>query len=193
MKGLLSMRVVVWWCVLMTLALGGCTLLRPDGPEMPPTPDASAASSVEVRWTFTVVRHAERADDGTDNPPLTDAGVARAARLAARLADARGVAVYASPYQRAQQTAQPTADVWGVPLTTYDPTQSASDLTRAAKNAHSAGAVLIVGHSDTVADIVADLCRCPVEPIAESEFGNLYTVQIGTNDEVVNVVQSLDY
>jgi broad specificity phosphatase PhoE len=174
----------------LVLALSSCTLLSPATPSAPAgTPSALA----EVQWTFTVVRHAERADDGTDNPPLTEAGVARASRLAQRLAGQHGVAVYASTFQRAQSTAKPTAATWGVPVTTYDPSGSVADLTAAVKKDHAGGAILIVGHGDTVPGIVAALCHCAVNPIDDTQFGNLYTVQISTANKILKVVQTLDY
>jgi broad specificity phosphatase PhoE len=171
---------------LLTLMLSGCGLLEP------PTSAPSSAPAA-VQWTFTVVRHAERADDGTDDPPLTEAGAARATRLGERLAASRGVAVYASTYRRAQSTAAPTATAWGVPVTSYEPQQPATDLTATIRNDHQRGAILIVGHSDTVPGIVGALCRCAVNPIDETQYGNLYTVEIGSDNTVRKVLQTLDY
>jgi broad specificity phosphatase PhoE len=151
--------------------------------------DASVGSSEstgEARWVVTVVRHAERRDDGTDDPPLTDAGKERAARLADRLAPVPGAGVYATPYQRTQATAAPTATAWGVPVTIYDPSTSPQTLLEQVARDHPSGHILIVGHSDTVPGIVAALCTCPVDPIADSDFGNLYQVSLSADGSVID-------
>jgi broad specificity phosphatase PhoE len=138
-----------------------------------------------------VVRHAERADDGTDDPPLTDAGATRAHRLADRLQPLHGVAVYASPYRRAQATAGPTSLAWDVPVTTYDPAEEAGALLTEVVRDHPSGAILIVGHSNTVPEIVGALCRCPVDGIDEDDFGKLYQVTLDASGAVIDF-QSLD-
>ena len=64
--------------------------------------------------TIYVVRHAEK-QTGVNNsmmsadPDLTDAGKARAKKMAEMLASKSITAVYATPYKRTQQTAEPTA------------------------------------------------------------------------------------
>ena len=168
------------------MAAPGCTLFAPS-------PTTTTPAPVTPQWTFTVVRHAERADDGTDDPPLTEAGTDRAARLALRLEPQRGVAVYASPFRRAQSTAEPTAAAWGVPITTYPATTSPAEVAASALHDNLRGSILIVGHSDTVPGIVSALCACPVNPIPEDQFGNLYTVVIGTNHQVLTKLQTLNY
>ena len=63
----------------------------------------------QATTTVIFVRHAERMTD-VDNPPLSDAGRARAAELARQLVDVDVVpgdgvdAVYATPYLRTEQT-----------------------------------------------------------------------------------------
>jgi len=59
-----------------------------------------------------VVRHAERAEDGTDDPPLTEGGADRARRLAERLSTSPASVLCATAYRRTQATATPTATAW---------------------------------------------------------------------------------
>ena len=174
--------------LIMICSSSACTLLSPTRGVPETAPAATTA-----QWTFTVVRHAERADDGTDDPPLTDAGANRADRLADLLAGQRGVAVYATPYRRTQSTADPTASAWGVAVTTYDPTQQASELTSGIRSTHPRGAILIVGHSDTVPLIVGELCRCSVDPIQETDFSNLFRVELAADGDVLKAEQTADY
>ena len=152
------------------------------------TPDAATA-----QWTFLVVRHADRADDGSDDPPLTRAGEERADRLAGLMSPRPGVGVYATRYTRAQRTAAPTAADWQVPVTTYDAATEPAELIRTIKEKHPWGAILIVGHGDTVPPLVDELCQCQVAPIADDDFGNLYEIGIAADDAVVKAEQTTDY
>ena len=93
------------YCVLLLLLLAGCTSV--------------AAIEPATTTTFVIVRHAEKADDGTRDPSLSAAGLARAQALAQRLARSGLVAVYATPFRRTQQTAQVVATMAGLPVTTY--------------------------------------------------------------------------
>lgn len=56
-----------------------------------------------------IVRHAEKADDGTTDPPLSLTGRARAERLVDIVKGATIVALYATQYRRTQQTLAPLA------------------------------------------------------------------------------------
>jgi len=132
---------------------------------------------------FVVVRHAEKAvgpDVGPD-PALTDAGHARARTLALALADAPVVAVYSTAYARTRQTAAPTADAHGLPVTPYDAREPATALAARLRAAHPAGTVLVVGHSNTVPDIAAALCGCAVPPMDETEYDRRLVVTVGAD------------
>jgi phosphohistidine phosphatase SixA len=143
-------------------------------PTLSPAPTRTVR--LAIQWTFVVVRHANWADDGTEDPPLTEAGEIRARRLADLLSSRAGVAVYATSHRRAQDTARPTADVWDVPVTTYDRDLAPATLVSQIKQRHPTGLILIVGHSDTVPDIVGELCRCRVDRIPEDEYSILLEV-----------------
>src|SRR5205085_354526 len=59
--------------------------------------------------TIFIVRHAEKAQGGGDDPVLSEAGQARAESLANLLKDAGISAIYTSEVKRTQQTAAPLA------------------------------------------------------------------------------------
>lgn len=127
---------------------------------------------------YVLVRHAERADDDPRDPSLTEAGAARAERLARRLHGEPVSAVYATPYRRTQQTAAPTALDHALPVTTYDPTLPAEDLAARLRASGAHGTVLVVGHSNTIPGLAQALCRCAIGPTAENEFGRRITIDV---------------
>lgn len=132
--------------------------------------------------TFVLVRHAEVAPDGTRDPALSEAGLARARTLAASLPKYVN-AVYATSYRRTQQTAQVAADsnqAWKVPVTTYDAALPAQQFVDQLRRTHLKGTVVVVGHSNTIPAIAAALCRCEVAPMREDEFDRRITVSFDT-------------
>lgn len=134
---------------------------------------------------FVIVRHAEKVLDGSDDPPLTAAGEARAQALAHWLADAELVAVYSSDTRRTRQTAAPTAQAHGLPVITYDAKLPATTLAERLRSAHPAGTVLVVGHSNTAPGIAAALCGCDVAPMDEDEYDRRMTVHIDGDGDII--------
>lgn len=135
-----------------------------------------ASAPEQAAAGFIVVRHAEKAADGSRDPALSAAGQARAQALARRLQDARLVAVYATPYRRTQQTVQPTAASHALHVTTYDANLPASEFVAQLRRAHPAGGVLVAGHSNTAPQIASQLCGCDVAPLADDAYGDLYRI-----------------
>ena len=106
------MRITGLLFAILSASLLAACATQPNGSSIQPG-DSPALEVV-------VVRHAEKLADG-DDPALSDAGRARAQRLADLLRDAPLVAAYATDTQRARQTAKPSADEHGLALTLYDP------------------------------------------------------------------------
>jgi len=136
----------------------------------------------QATTTMIFVRHAEKALVPVDDPGLSAEGKARAAELARQLVDADVVAgidaVYSTPYRRTIETAQPTADALGLEINLYDPDDNDAVLERILKN-HKGKIILVVGHSDTLPTLIADLgASKKVPPIAEFEYDNLYLISI---------------
>jgi len=142
---------------------------------------ANLSTTPSPPLTFVIVRHAEKAQDDPRDPMLTDAGRSRAAALASALADAPITAVYATQFHRTRQTAAPTARAHGLPITVYDPGQSASILAARLRQSHRAGHVLVVAHSNTAPAIAAALCGCEVAPMDENEYDRRMTVRLAGN------------
>lgn len=129
--------------------------------------------------TIFVIRHAE-AVAGTDkDPPLSLAGELRAARLAewfgAAPAGLRLDGIVVTELRRTQETARPLANQLGIPVIVVPATDPKAAARRALRE-FPGGRVLVIGHSDTVPEIVRALSGKTVPPISESEFGLLYVV-----------------
>ena len=139
--------------------------------------------------TFVVVRHAEKAKDDPENPSLSAAGLARADALAERLRSGPLVAAYATEFRRTRQTAQPTATAHRLPVGAYYARGPADEIAAQWKQAHRAGTVLVVGHSNTVPDLVAALCACVTAPMDDSEYDRISIVRIGSDGPATLDVQ----
>src|SRR4051812_10848804 len=63
---------------------------------------------------YYIVRHAEKADPMADDPSLSDSGFERARTLSDTLAGKQINRIYVSDKIRTQQTAQPTAERFGL-------------------------------------------------------------------------------
>jgi len=133
--------------------------------------------------TVIVVRHAEKdLSVSAVDPPLSQAGEARAALLARMFGDAKALghvdAIYVSPALRNRLTAAPLAASLGI-AATVAPTDDPRGLAHRALHEHNGGRILIVGHSDTVPQIVAALSGNPNIPeIGAEEYGTMYIVTV---------------
>jgi broad specificity phosphatase PhoE len=119
-----------------------------------------------------VVRHAEKVDDSKD-PLLSAQGQARASALGDLLRDAGISAIFATEFQRTKDTAAPLAARLRLRVTTIP---AADQKTLVARVRQAEGAVLIVGHSNTIPDLLKALgCEEPVQ-IADEEYDNLFVI-----------------
>lgn len=150
--------------------------------------DAPAAveGSTDAATTVVLVRHAERADDGTTrDPDLSDAGRERAAALAETVTGLD--AIYATQYRRTQQTAAPLAERSGVPVTTFDVEGGAEAYAEAQarriREEHAGEAVLVVSHSNTVARLAAELAGAPFVPLDEDEYDRIIVIVLDGDAE----------
>jgi broad specificity phosphatase PhoE len=129
-----------------------------------------------------VVRHAEKVMDVGEDPPLDEAGAARAARLARMFGDAQVAghidAIYVSPAQRSRLTAAPLAARLGLTPAVV-PAEDPRGLAHRVLREHPGGRILIVGHSNTVPAIVAALSGAnDIPSIGALEYGTMYIVTV---------------
>jgi phosphohistidine phosphatase SixA len=118
------------------------------------------------------MRHLQK-EVGAD-PGLSAEGRANAGRLAAWFGKDPPRTIFVSATRRARETAAPLAARLGVTPKEYAP----GDVAGVAAQARAkTGTVLIVGHSNTVPEIVAALGGTRPAPISEESFGQIWRVR----------------
>ncbi len=137
--------------------------------------------------TIFLVRHAERADAGGTperDPKLSAAGEARAQSLAQTLRDARIHAIYATEFQRTQATAKPLADLLKIPVTIVPANETAA-LVEALKTAKEN--VLVVGHSNTLSEILQALGIADPPKLGENDYDHLFLLTLTPRPKVLTL------
>jgi phosphohistidine phosphatase SixA len=141
---------------------------------------AAIVAAIVIFWNPTtvvlLVRHAERAAQPGADPPLSAAGEQRAETLAHVAGQSDVSTIFVTEFQRTQQTAEPLATALGL-----TPIEIASGDVAALTDAirdRRGQAMLVVGHSNTIPEIIDELGGGAVAAIAESEFDNLYVLFI---------------
>lgn len=132
-----------------------------------------------------LVRHAEKASAPREDPGLSAAGQARAQALAQVLADRGIAAVLTSPLRRTRETAAPVAEAAGVqPRAIGFEGGTAAHVAAvvAAVREQPAGAVLVVGHSNTVPAILAALGGPTLADFCETSHSHLLQLYLASDD-----------
>ena len=134
--------------------------------------------------TVVVVRHAEKELVTIEDPPLAAAGERRAERLAQMFGTAGGLGhiegIYVTNARRSQQTAAPLAARLGIRPSVLQASTSSGSIASRVLREHRGGRALVVGHSNTVPEIVKALSGEDVPPIADDEYDNVYVVSVPT-------------
>lgn len=132
--------------------------------------------------TYYIVRHAEKAvpDAGNtmmaNDPPLSDIGKARANALLETLKNEKIAYIFSTNTIRTRTTAEPLSKQLNVSIQTYGPRPDSAFIQQLKALNKDA---LIVGHSNTVDDIVNMLCgEQKLTDLADSEYDNLFIVTI---------------
>jgi broad specificity phosphatase PhoE len=120
------------------------------------------------------VRHAD-VDPGSD-PPLNAAGQVRADELRHVLGDAGITAIFVTSWQRTRLTGEPlAADLGLVPVVEDDVAATIA----AVRALPRTDAVLLVGHTNTIPDLVSGLGGPVIAPIAATEFDRMVVIARG--------------
>lgn len=124
---------------------------------------------------YYIVRHAEKeaATTMTTDVPLSQAGAQRALALKELLQDRNIKNIYSTNYVRTKSTAAPLAQQLGLTPILYE----ASDTTIAFLLQKIKKNTLVVGHSNTVDDIVNRLTgKQLLQDLPDTQYGDLFIV-----------------
>jgi len=133
---------------------------------------AGPSVAAEQARTVILVRHAERAGGMAADVGLSEAGRCRAGALARMLADADIQKIFITEVARTQQTAQPLAET----LKVRPEIVPAKDVEQLLAKLQTGGTALVVGHSNTIPQILEKLGAGTIKPIADDEFDRLFVV-----------------
>jgi phosphohistidine phosphatase SixA len=126
-----------------------------------------------------LVRHAEAVELPDDpDPGLTDVGKKRAQDLAATLRDAGVSTILVSPLRRTGDTAAPLAALLGLKATVTPLGRSIEAHVAATATAarRATGVVLVVGHSNTIPEIIAQLGGPKLPDICDPVHDDLFSL-----------------
>lgn len=132
------------------------------------------------KTTYYIVRHAEKATAApnmSSDVPLTDAGKARANKLRDMLQDKNVGFIFSTQTIRTTSTAKPLSDAISVPVQIYNHRDTMDLFIKRVKNITTKN-VLIVGHSNTVDDLVNKLTgQSLLTDLQETEYDNFFIVK----------------
>ena len=136
----------------------------------------------QATTTIIFVRHAEKDLSVKDDPELTEDGQRRAFELTRQMKDADVVAgidaIYSTPFRRNLATVEPLSELLELPINLYNKNEYESVL-ETILDKHKGKIILVVGHSDTLANLMAELGASKSVPvIADNEYDNIYIVSI---------------
>ena len=122
--------------------------------------------------TVLLLRHGDKLGN---QDQLSPAGQARAQELVHVAQKAGVAAIYHSEFQRTRQTAEPLANVLGlvpVQFAAADVQLLVDDILQQ----HRGATVLVVGHSDSIPQVIAALGGPTLANLASDEFDNLFVL-----------------
>ncbi|HST30183.1 MAG TPA: phosphoglycerate mutase family protein [Chthoniobacterales bacterium] len=143
----------------------------------------AAISVASAEPIIVIVRHAEKIDNSED-ADLSPAGRTRADALARILKDAHITAIFTSERKRTQETAAPLAKSNGI-APTIVPAKDYNTLVSKLRRVH--GAALIVGHGNTIPDIIKALgVDTPVQ-ISDDDYTDLFVVALQDKPQLLRL------
>jgi broad specificity phosphatase PhoE len=131
-----------------------------------------------------VVRHAEKATTGGDNPDLSVAGQKRADALARILKDSQITAVFVTEFKRTQETAAPTARAAHLSPIVL-PANDVPGLV--AKLRALNGNALVVGHGNTIPDLMKALGITTPISIPDDDYTEIFVVWLGDMPQLLRL------
>lgn len=129
--------------------------------------------------TILLVRHAEKVEDGSKNPPLAEKGSRRAAMIRELFASTDFDGLYATPFERTINTLKPLADTLGRTVETYDPNLDLVVLMDQLLDKHAGKSIFITGHSNTIPGMLNVLIgRNDYEDFTHDQYNDIFMVSL---------------
>lgn len=136
--------------------------------------------------TVILVRHAEKAAEPKDDPPLSAQGRQRVAALLEVLRSSDVSVIYSTPRLRNLETARPIADslhatIVQVPIESGKADAYAADLVQRVRRDGGGRVSLVVGHSNTFGPVIKAFGGPEIGEIVDDRYDDLFvlTVQDG--------------
>ncbi len=147
------------------VALADCAIAQPS----------AAAPTVVV-----IVRHADKAAEPANDPPLTATGVERAQALVALLSDAKVSVVMHTPTTRTRETVRPLAEKLGLTpvVLPLGPAAVHAAAVAEAVRQHPGQTIVIAGHSNTIMRYIAALGGPTRPDLCDHQYDGIYTLII---------------
>lgn len=137
---------------------------------------AAAPAAAQDSTVVVLVRHAEKAAVEGNDPPLSEAGEARAQALVEALKGMHFDAMVATERERTQATGRPLAQAHGLTPEIVGLVPGHVDSVAAAVRRHAGHTVLVVGHSNTVPRIIHALGGPQLPDLCEPEYAHLFVL-----------------
>lgn len=188
------MKLVLRWPKALAFVLAAATLVFLPLPSFTPPAHANEVSVIIL------VRHADKASQPADDPPLTEVGLRRAQDLADALRTAGVTAIITTQLRRTRETAQPLATALGIVPEVINVGQRAlvpnpavgaqfppevikerAEYIRTLELAlrRRSGVVLVVGHDWSVPGLIVSLGGPQLPNICSSVYDNLFVLTSG--------------
>jgi len=131
-----------------------------------------------------VVRHAEKTTGGGNDPELSPAGHKRADALARILQDSQIAAIFVTEFKRTQETAAPIAKETHITPTIVASTDIAGLASKLrAMNANA----LVVGHGNTIPDLMKALGVAIPVNIPDSDYTEIFVVPLSDPPQLLRL------
>ncbi len=138
--------------------------------------------------TFILLRHAEKGNDGTEDPDLSPQGIERAERLKQLLQETQIDGIYATHYKRTKNTVTPLALAKKLEVQSYE-SFKAEEIEKILEQ-HPGGTVVICGHSNNIpwtANLL--LGKETYKDYAENEYGIMLILSVVEKGKVAKVTR----
>ena len=134
--------------------------------------------------TIFVVRHAEKASTGGNDPDLSPQGQKRADALAYILKDSQVTSVFVTELKRTQETAAPTAKAAHVTPTVIP----ANDIGALVEKLRAVnGNALVVGHGNTIPELLKALGIATSVNVPEDDYNEIFVVFTGDTAQLLRL------